>query len=166
MAQSAIASAVRERPSIRVGGGDPTTIDHGLPQPQPQGRDEHDPRIKKIYVYADDVWTSHSTNDRRIVRVQTPAFDLSGWIDFSRAREQDQFQVELRVNLAHASDVHFNTAGFQGGALVSFSQVMPGAGAPNYISGNFIDVIIRQTWSLDNFATPVPVAYQFIVESQ
>ncbi len=148
----------------RPAGG--TTIDQGLPQPSGHGDGDRDPRIKKIYVYADDVWSSHATSDSRIVRVQTPAFDLTGWIDFTHARQQDQFQVELRVNLAHASDVHFNTAGFQGGTLASFSQLMPGAGATNYISGNFIDVVIRQTWSFDNFATPVPVAYQFIVESQ
>jgi hypothetical protein len=143
-----------------------TSYDRGLPQPERRKDDEHDPRLKKIYVYADDVWSAHSTNDRRIIRVQTPAFDLTGWIDFTHARQQDQFQVELRVNLAHASDVHFNTAGFQGGTLAYLSNLMPGAGGPNYISGNFIDVIIRQTWSFDNFATPVPVAYQFIVESQ
>ena len=161
MAKSSIPSSISQRLAVGVGG---TTIDQGLPQPKPH--DDHDPRVKKIYVYADDVWTSHSTNDRRIIRVQTPAFDLSGWIDFTHARQQDQFQVEIRVNLAHASDVHFNTAGFVGGTLASMQNLMPGAGGPNYISGNFIDVIIRQTWSPDNFATPVPIAYQFIVESQ
>ena len=161
MAKADIAKRVRV-PIPRAGG---TTVDQGLPQPS--GRDgDHDPRIKKIYVYADDVWSSHATTDSRIVRVQTPAFDLTGWIDFTHARQQDQFQVEIRVNLAHASDVHFNTAGFQGGTLASFSQLLPGSWTTNYISGNFIDVIIRQTWSFDNFATPVPVAYQFIVESQ
>jgi len=161
MAKADIARRIKV-PIPRTSG---TTIDQGLPQPS--GHDgDHDPRIKKIYVYADDVWSSHATTDSRIVRVQTPAFDLTGWIDFTHARQQDQFQVEIRVNLAHASDVHFNTAGFQGGTLASFSQLLPGSWTTNYISGNFIDVIIRQTWSFDNFATPVPVAYQFIVESQ
>ena len=156
MAKSSTPSSIAKRPPS---GG--TTVDQGLPQPK--GHDDHDPRLKKIYVYADDVWTSHSTNDRRIIRVQTPAFDLTGWIDFTHARQQDQFQVEIRVNLAHASDVHFNTSGFQGGTLAYMQHLTPGA---NYISGNFIDVIIRQTYSMDNFATPVPIAYQFIVESQ
>lgn len=140
-----------------------TTIDQGLPQPSGHGDGDHDPRLKKIYVYADDVWSSHATTDSRIVRVQTPAFDLTGWIDFTRARQQDQFHVEIRVNLAHAANVLFSTSAFQGGVLAYMQQFTPGA---NYISGNFIDVVIRQIYSPDNFATQVPVAYQFIVESQ
>jgi hypothetical protein len=140
-----------------------TTIDQGLPQPSRHDDGERDPRIKKIYVYADDVWSSHATTDSRIVRVQTPAFDLTGWIDFTHARQQDQFQVEIRVNLAHATNVLLNTSGFEGGVLAYMQQFTPGT---NYISGNFIDVVIRQTYSADNFATQVPVAYQFIVESQ
>lgn len=36
----------------------------------------------------------------------------------------------------------------------------------NYISGNHIEIMIHQVWSPDNFATKVPLAYQFIVESR
>ena len=137
------------------------SIDEGVQQ-EPVAVD-CDTRLKKIYVYTDNVFTPQSTNDSRTVRVKTDAFDLTGWIDFTHARGQDQFQVEIRVNLAHASNVHFNTSGFEGGTLAPLQQMTPGM---NYISGNWIDVIIRQTYSLDGFATKVPVAYQFIVESR
>ena len=135
-------------------------IDTGIPQEDVPVTS--DARVKRIYVYADNVWFPQSASDSRTIRVQTPAFDLTGWIDFTHARPQDQFQVEIRVNLAHASNVHLNTAGFVGGTLAKLADITPGQ---NYISGNFIDVIIRQTWSADTFATKVPIAYQFIVES-
>jgi hypothetical protein len=120
-----------------------------------------DTRLKKIYIYTDNVFTPQSTADSRIIRVQTPAFDLTGWIDFSHARQQDQFQTEVRVWMAHAAGVLVQKSAFQGGTLAPFQQI---AGA-SYISGNHIEILIHQVWSLDNFATKVPIAYQFIVES-
>jgi hypothetical protein len=120
-----------------------------------------DTRLKKIYVYTDNVFTPQSAADSRIVRVQTDAFDLTGWIDFTHARPQDQFQTEVRVWMAHAAGVLLQTSAFQGGTLAPFQQI---AGA-SYISGNHIEILIHQVWSLDNFATKVPLAYQFIVES-
>jgi hypothetical protein len=137
------------------------SIDEGIQQAPVLVED--DTRIKKIYVYTDNVFSPQSAGDSRTIRVKTDAFDLTGWIDFTHARPSDQFQVEIRVNLAHTSNVHFNTSAFQGGVLAPMQQLTPGM---NYISGNFIDVIIRQMWSADNFATKVPVAYQFIVESR
>jgi len=146
-------------PVPHVGG---TTYDDGLPQPSRHDGDGHDPRLKKIYVYADNVWSSHAAAETRIVRIQTPAFDLSGWIDFTEARQQDQFIVEVRVFMAHASNVLCQRSGFQGNMLAMMRHI---TGADT-ISGNHIEITIQQTYSLDNFATPVPVPYQFVVESQ
>ena len=70
--------------------------------------------------------------------------------------------VEVRVWMAHAAGVLLQRSGFQGGTLAPFQQF---AGA-SYISGNHIEILIHQTWSFDNFATKVPLAYQFIVESR
>ena len=136
------------------------SVDEGVqPAPVPVGSDT---RLKKIYVYTDNVFTPQSTADSRIIRVQTDAFDLSGWIDFSQARQQDQFQTEVRVWMAHASGVLLQRSAFQGGTLAPFQQV---AGA-SYISGNHVEILIHQMYSFDNFATKLPIAYQFIVESR
>lgn len=123
-----------------------------------------DTRLKKIYVYADNVFTPQSTADSRTIVVKTDAFDLTGYIDFTHAREQDQFQVEIHVTMAHASNVLLQRSAFQGGTLAMMSQLAPYNA--NYISGNHIEILIHQMYSLDNFATKVPLAYQFIVESR
>ncbi|HWT06636.1 MAG TPA: hypothetical protein VN224_12820 [Xanthomonadales bacterium] len=123
-----------------------------------------DTRLKKIYVYTDNVFTPQSLTDSRIVRVQTDAFDLTGYIDFTHARQQDQFQVEIHVWMAHAAGVLLQRSAFQGGTLAMMNQLAPYNA--NYISGNHIEILIHQVYSLDNFATKVPLAYQFIVESR
>jgi hypothetical protein len=136
------------------------SIDEGVQSaPVPVGSDT---RLKKIYIYADGVFTPQSANDYRIVRVRTDAFDLTGWIDFTHAMPSDMFQTEVRVTMAHASDVLLQRTQFSAGTLAMMHQ-MTGAA---YISGNAVDVVIRQTHSTDNFATKIPIAYQFTVESR
>lgn len=138
------------------------SVDEGIQQ-QPVAPD-CDTRLKKIYVYTDNVFTPQSTADYRIIRVQTEAFDLTGYIDFTHARQQDQFQVEIHVTMAHAANVLLQRSAFQGGTLAMMNQLAPYNA--NYISGNHIEILIHQMYSLDNFATKVPLAYQFIVESR
>jgi hypothetical protein len=138
------------------------SIDEGLQQTPVAV--ESDTRLKKIYVYADNVFMPQSTADSRTIVVKTDAFDLTGYIDFSHAREQDQFQVEIHVTMAHASNVLLQRSAFQGGTLAMMNQLAPYNA--NYISGNHIEIFIHQMYSLDNFATKVPLAYQFIVESR
>ncbi len=138
------------------------SVDVGIQQ-QPVAVD-CDTRLKKIYVYADNVFSPQSLADSRTIRVQTDAFDLTGYIDFTHARQQDQFQVEIHVWMAHAANVLLARSAFQGGTLAMMNQLAPGNA--NYISGNHIEILIHQVWSLDNFATKVPLAYQFIVESR
>jgi hypothetical protein len=138
------------------------SIDEGV-QSAPVAVDS-DTRLKKIYVYTDNVWTPQSATDSRTIRVQTDAFDLTGYIDFTHARQQDQFQVEIHVTMAHAANVLLARSAFQGGTLAMMNQLAPYNA--NYISGNHIEILIHQMYSLDNFATKVPLAYQFIVESR
>ncbi len=138
------------------------SIDEGLQQ-EPISV-QYDTRLKKIWVYADNVFSPQSTADFRIVRVQTAAFDLTGYIDFTHARQQDQFQVEIHVTMAHASNVLLARSAFQGGTLAMMNQLAPYNA--NYISGNHIEILIHQMYSFDNFATKVPLAYQFVVESR
>ncbi|HEV2643947.1 MAG TPA: hypothetical protein VGT98_14640, partial [Candidatus Elarobacter sp.] len=123
-----------------------------------------DTRLKKIYVYTDNVFTPQSTADSRTIKVQTDAFDLTGYIDFTHARGQDQFQVEIRVWMAHAAGVLLQRSAFQGGTLAMMNELAPYNA--NSISGNHIEIMIHQVYSLDNFATKVPLAYQFVVESR
>ncbi len=156
LSEHALQSSIRDRALVAEG-----SIDEGV-QSAPVAV-ENDTRLKKIYVYADNVWTPRSATDYRIVRVKTDAFDLTGWIDFTHARVTDQFQTEVRVTMAHASDVLLQRSGFQGGGNLTMMQQMAGA---NAISGNHVEILIRQTWSFDNFATLLPIAYQFIVESR
>ena len=138
------------------------SVDEGV-QSAPVAVDS-DTRLKKIYVYTDNVFTPQSTADSRTIRVQTDAFDLTGYIDFTHARQQDQFQVEIHVTMAHAANVLLARSAFQGGTLAMMNQLAPGNA--NYISGNHIEILIHQVYSFDNFATKVPLAYQFIVESR
>jgi len=156
ISEQVLQASIRQRAYLPQG-----SIDEGVQSaPVPV---ESDTRLKKIYVYADNVWSPQSATDYRIVRVKTDAFDLTGWIDFTHARGQDQFQTEIRVTMAHAADVLLQRSAFQGASYLATMQQMAGQ---NYISGNHIEILIKQVYSFDNFATLVPIAYQFIVESR
>jgi hypothetical protein len=122
-----------------------------------------DSRLKKIWVYADGVFSPRSATDYRIVRVRTDAFDLTGWIDFTHANPSDQFQTEIRVTMAHAADVLCQRTLFSAGMLATMHQM---SGGSAQISGNHIEIKIQQTTSTNNWAAPINVAYQFVVESR
>ncbi len=122
-----------------------------------------DGRLKKIFVYADHVFTPRSPQDQRIVRVETPAFDVTGWLDLTQLRPGDVVNTELRVNLANATNLLFAQANFNAPGLYSFADFADGH---EYLSGNSIDVVLSQSQSMDGFQTPINIAYQFIVESQ
>jgi hypothetical protein len=154
--EQVLQASIRERAYLPQG-----SVDEGVQSaPVPVGDDS---RLKKIYVYADNVWYPQSATDTRTVIVKTDAFDLTGWVDFTQARGQDQFQTEIRVTMAHASGLLLQRAAFQGGGNLATMQQMAGL---NYISGNHIEILIHQVYSLDSFATKVPIAYQFIVETR
>jgi len=156
ISEQVLQSAIRERAYLPQG-----SIDEGV-QSAPVAVVD-DTRLKKIFVYADNIWYPQSLTDTRTIIVKTDAFDLTGWVDFTQARGQDQFQTEIRVTMAHASGVLLQRSGFQGASYLATMQQMAGQ---NYISGNHIEILIKQVYSFDNFVTKVPIAYQFIVESR
>ena len=136
------------------------SIDEGLQQ-DPVAV-QYDTRLKKIWVYADGLFTPQSATDSRTVRVRTEAFDLTGYVDLTKALPADTFEFQVRVTMAHASDVLLQHSFLSAGTLVMMHNLAP----DNYISGNHIDIVIKQSHSQDNFATKIPIAYQFIVESR
>ena len=50
------------------------------PTPAPP---RHDPRLKKIYVYAEGTFVLHNASEVHKIVIKTPAFDVAGWIDLS-----------------------------------------------------------------------------------
>ena len=120
---------------------------------------------KKIYVYAEDTFSAVSTSDERVVRIDTAAFDVSGWIDLVELRSGDTAEIEIRVDIA-GKDRHFMTTTFDGATdarLVYFDEL---TGGRPLLVGDLMWVLIRQPTSTDNYATPTPIGYQFVVESQ
>ena len=120
---------------------------------------------KKIYVYAENTFTATSSTDEREVHVVTPAFDLSGWVDLYELRSGDIVEIEIWVNIDD-DERHFMTTTFDGdddARLVYFDEL---TGGRSLIVGDDIKIIFRQTASADDFATPIPIGYQFVVESQ
>ena len=132
----------------------------GQPQ-EPQEPPRRDPRLKKIYVYKEGTFTLQNAADIHKLVVKTPAFDLSGWLDFTRMRPGgDRIYVEIRVWLANRSNVLFKRMVFESPQIVSVGDL-----SVNLLSGNHIELWVQQELSNDNFATKVEVAYQLVVES-
>ena len=98
-----------------------------------------------------------------MVLVETPAFDLAGWLDLTQLRPGDRVQTELLVSVAGQPYRSFAVADFTRPAIYPFSAL---AGGENKVSGTDMQVVIRQPASADGYLTPVPLAYQFVVESQ
>jgi len=120
---------------------------------------------KKIYVYEEDTFTATSSTDEREVHVVTPAFDLSGWVDLFELRSGDVVEVEILVNI-DGDERQFVTTTFDGDAdarLICFDEL---TGGRMLVVGDDIKILFRQTASADDFVTPIPIGYQFVVESQ
>jgi hypothetical protein len=134
---------------------------------EPAGEQERpvvlDSRLKKIYVYAENVFAAQSRTDRRRIRVRTRAFDLSGWLDLSRLRAGDVVEVQTRVSFAGRRDVLFARTRFDQPRLLAFAEFARGH---EWIPGSNVLIVLRQPASADDYATPIEVAYQFLVESR
>jgi len=159
----------------RLGGGDLIPLDETPPDvPPPTDRPEMDvverehfwlAITKKIYVYAEDTFEAADASDEDVVHIVTPAFDLSGWVDLYELRSGDAVEIEIRVNI-DGDERHFMTTTFDGefdARLVYFDEL---TGGRSLIVGDDIKILFRQTASADDYATPIPVGYQFVVESQ
>ena len=121
-----------------------------------------DERIKKIFVCAEDTFMPQRANQRRRVDVSLAAFDLSGWVDLSELRTGDAVEIATFVTIAgrrrNLDRQRFNQAG-----IVPFSDFARGL---QYVSGTDVRIEMRQPVSADNFASPISIGYQFVVESQ
>ncbi len=123
-------------------------------------------QTKKIYVYAEGKLTADATNNSETVRVTTAAFDLSGWIDLTELRDGDSVAVTVEVSVGGGPFRTWSTTTFsdrQARGLKYFTDFA--SGLPQVV-GTKVRVTITQIRSADDFATPIPIYYQFIVESQ
>jgi hypothetical protein len=139
---------------------DHKTVDQPQIPKLPVARDE---RLKKIFVYAEGRFAPENDQDFRTIRVRTNAFDLTGWVDLTRLRHGDVIESEIRVSFANRRNILLARTQLPSGRLLTFADLTNGR---NYLSGSKIDIVVRQIASADAFATPVELAYQFIVESQ
>jgi hypothetical protein len=123
-----------------------------------------DPRLKKIYVYAEGTFVLHNASEVHKIVIKTPAFDVAGWIDLSKmAPGGDTVYTEIHVSFANRTNVLYRRTIFQSPQLITLGDI---TNANDYLSGTHIEIWIQQTTSHNNFATPVEYAYQFVVESQ
>jgi hypothetical protein len=123
-----------------------------------------DPRLKKIYVYAEGTFVLHNASEVHKIVIKTPAFDVAGWIDLSKmAPGGDTVYTEIHVSFANRTNVLYRRTIFQSPQLITLGDI---TNANDYLSGTHIEIWIQQTTSHDNFATPIEYAYQFVVESQ
>jgi hypothetical protein len=143
----------------RPGGGIPGISVPVIPDQPPL----LDGRLKKIFVFEQDVFRPMSANDVRVVSVRTPAFDLSGFADLTQLRAGDVVEIESAVSLAGRPHRLFDRQRFDGPRLVTLADFARGE---NRLSGTDVRVTFRQPQSRDAFATPIEVPYQFVVESQ
>ena len=122
-----------------------------------------DPRLKKIFVAAEGTFVLNNANDIHKVVIQTPAFDLAGWIDLSKMRAGgDTLLAEIRASFANRTNVSYGKWQWSGPQLITLGDMAN----RQYLSGTHIEIWFQQTTSHDNFANKVEYAYQFIVESQ
>jgi hypothetical protein len=139
------------------------------PQPPPgyyEYTTEQLAQTKKIYVYDQGTFTSSTAGDYKEINVTTAAFDLSGWIDLTELRDGDAVTVTVEVSVAGGPFHAWSTTTFsdeQERGLKYFTEFANGL--PQVVGTN-VKVTIAQTTSADAFVTPVPIYYQFIVESQ
>lgn len=134
-----------------------------LPPADPPPIPRLDPRLKRIYVYEQGVFAPAAAGERRVVRVRTKAFDLSGWLDLTALRPGDVVTTEILVSVAGRRHRLFRRTAFGTPGLKSFADMASGT---NYISGDDVRIVLRQDASADGFAAPIDIPYQFVVESR
>jgi hypothetical protein len=121
-----------------------------------------DTRLQKIFVWTENLFAPTGARDQRRIRVRTPAFDLSGWLDLSacaqatssRCRFASRSPAARRVVRPHPTGPP---------ELVPFAER---ARREEKIPGSNVLIVLRQPKSADDFATAIELAYQFVVHSQ
>ncbi len=137
--------------------------------------------LKRIYVYDEGVFAAADDKDMHRIRVNTPAFDLAGWIDLDELRVGDEVRVDVYVHLPSPSPGRrrrrlYRRAVFSGiGRTVGHRARRSADGrglkslqdicGPTQLVGGTIDIEIRQVASARGYSPPLDIAYQFVVES-
>jgi hypothetical protein len=146
---------------------DPPPTDNGNGHDQPAGEQERpvvlDSRLKKIYVYAENAFAGPEPHRPSPDPRPHPRLDLSGWLDLSRLRAGDVVEVQTRVSFAGRRDVLLVRTRFDQPRLLAFAEFARGH---EWIPGSNVMIVLRQPASADHYATPIEVAYQFLVESR
>ncbi|MCA9688259.1 MAG: hypothetical protein R3A51_12065 [Nannocystaceae bacterium] len=122
-----------------------------------------DRRLKKIFVYEQDVFRPTATAPERVIDVRTDAFDLFAWLDLTKLRPGDVVEVESAISIAGRPPVVFERKALSVPKLYSLADFARGE---SKLSGDWIRVTIRQTASADGFRKPIELPYQLVVESQ
>lgn len=87
----------------------------------------HDPRLKKIYVYAEGIFVLHNAAEVHKIVIKTPAFDVAGWIDLSSmAPGGDELFTEVHVTFANRTNVLYQRTVFDGPRLITLSDITNG----------------------------------------
>ncbi|MEW6037542.1 MAG: hypothetical protein AB1648_04750 [Pseudomonadota bacterium] len=131
--------------------------------------------VKKIYVVQEGVFAAGSPADSQVIQVRaqpapptvnlSPAFDLSGWLDLSEMRDGDLVTVAVDVQFAGRPAVRFRQTTFGDRQPLPLKHFRDFADGVQQVVGTSVDISLTQRQSADGFATPVNLAYQFIVES-
>lgn len=121
---------------------------------------------KKIYVYREGTFMATDEYDTEEVHVTTDAFDLSGWIDLTEMRQGDEVTVSVDVSVAEGPFRTWSSTVFQGVQVRGLKYFTEFAHGLEQLVGTDVKIRIAQTRSADAYATPIPIYYQFVVESQ
>lgn len=121
---------------------------------------------KKIYVYEEGVFRPRGASDARAIDVQTPAFDLSGWIDLSALGARDSVRVRIGAALAGEPRAEFSDITFAGAQRPPLKPFADFARGIPQLVGTDVRVTITQPASGTGFRPRLRIPYQFVVESQ
>jgi hypothetical protein len=99
------------------------------PQRKPERLALREPRLKKIYVYAEGTFVLNNATQVHKIVIETPAFDVAGWIDLSSmAPGGDELFTEVHVTFANRTNVLYQRTVFDGPRLITLSDITNGQG--------------------------------------
>ncbi|MFQ5692805.1 MAG: hypothetical protein ACE5IM_07155 [Nitrospinota bacterium] len=121
---------------------------------------------KKIYVWEEGVFEPRSARDFKVIDVQTPAFDVSGWIDLSRLQTGSAVRVATEVSIAGTAFVPFSDVTFAGVQARGLKHFADFANGLNQVVGTRVRIRISQPAARNRYRPRLKIPFQFIVESQ
>ena len=131
-------------------------------QRKPERLALYDPRLKKIYVYAEGTFVLHNAAEVHKIVIKTPAFDVAGWIDLSSMAPGGRAFHRGPRQLCQPHERALSAHGIRRPAADHLKRHHQ---RPRLSVRHPHRNLDPQTTSHNNFATPVEYAYQFVVES-